>query len=409
MDATADSYPDHDEYFLKEMQKMAEEDMDSALERDLQEKRVSDAGSDFEDITRPLDLNEDEIFYKNYYKAGKDPLTLKKFLQSVDLDDAVSRHLIIPELLPDIISYEMDDSEYFKEGVSRNVILTRHNRYTPPFLHRHDFYEIIYVYHGHCVQNIGLDRKQFLEGDLIFIAPGIYHTMEVFDDESIVLNILLRKGTFYQMFRPLMGGHNLISEFFSGGMYHSEKIRYLVFHKAQKNLAETRRRIDYLWQEQMHNDMFSDQILVGILIFLISMIMRNDQDVMESSLTETYSNRREDFQVLRYIEDHLSEVTLNDIADHFGFSVSHCSRLIKASTGQSFNDWKRALRIRRAEQLLMGTKTPVSEIGAELGFENPESFIRAFKKELHITPAKYRKQAARDGSSVSVPPSNEQR
>ena len=80
MNATTDSYPDHEEYSLKEMQKMAEEDMDSALERDLQEKRVSDAKSDFEDITRPLDLNEDEIFYKNYYKAGKDPLTLKKFL-----------------------------------------------------------------------------------------------------------------------------------------------------------------------------------------------------------------------------------------------------------------------------------------------------------------------------------------
>lgn len=158
------------------------------------------------------------------------------------------------------------------------------------------------------------------------------------------------------------------------------------------DIIDARRRIDYLWREQMHNDMFSDQILVGLLIFLISMIMRNDQDVMESSLSETHSDRREDFQVLRYIEDHLSEVTLNDIADHFGFSVSHCSRLIKASTGQSFNDWKRALRIRRAEQLLMGTKTPVSEI--KLGFENPESFIRAFKKELHITPAKYRKQTA---------------
>ena len=393
MNAASESFHgfhDQEEFFLKEMQKMAAEDMYSSLERNLKEKKTSDTKGNFEDITRPLDLNEDEIFYKNYFKAGKDPLTLKKFLQSVDLDDAVSRHLIIPELLPEIISYEMYDSEYFKEGVNRNVILTRHNRYTPPFLHRHDFYEIIYVYHGRCVQNIGLDRKQFLEGDLIFIAPGIYHTMEVFDDESIVLNILLRKGTFYQMFRPLMGGHNLISEFFSGGMYHSEKIRYLVFHKAQKNLAETRHRINYLWQEQIHNDMFSDQILVGMLIFLISMIMRNDQDVMESSLSETHSDRREDFQVLRYIEDHLSEVTLNDIADHFGFSVSHCSRLIKASTGQSFNDWKRALRIRRAEQLLLGTKTPVSEISAELGFENPESFIRAFKKELHITPAKYR-------------------
>lgn len=53
------------------------------------------------------------------------------------------------------------------------------------------------------------------------------------------------------------------------------------------------------------------------------------------------------------------------------------------------------MRVRRAEQLLIGSKKSVAEIGAELGFENPESFIRSFKKELHITPAKYRKQAVK--------------
>ena len=36
-------------------------------------------------------------------------------------------------------------------------------------------------------------EKDFTEGDLIFIALGVYHTMEVFDDNSIVFNILLRK------------------------------------------------------------------------------------------------------------------------------------------------------------------------------------------------------------------------
>ena len=382
---------------LMEARRQAERDMDDSSVRTLQDKSIVNKDLFMEDLDHPLPLNEDEIFYKNYYLAGRnpDPSVLKEFLQAVDLEDATKRHLIIHELLPEIISYEMYDSEYFKEGIDKNVMLIRHNRYTPAFLHRHDFFEIIYVYKGHCVQNIGLDRKQFTEGDLIFIAPGIYHTMEVFDDTSIILNILLRKGTFYQMFRPLMGGHNLISEFFSRGMYHSEKIRYLVFHKGLKNPAETRRRINYLWLEQLHEDMFSDQILVGVLIFFISTVMRNDQDIMESSLSDSGSESKEDFQILRYMQDHLADVTLNDIADHFGFSVSHCSRLIKSSTGQSFNDWKRSLRIRKAEQLLIGSKKSVAEIGAELGFENPESFIRSFKKELHITPAKYRKQAVK--------------
>ncbi len=67
---------------------------------------------------------------------------------------------------------------------------------------------------GICVQNIGLKRLNFLQGDFIFIAPGGFHNIEVFDDETAVFNILLRKATFYQMFAPLMKQHDIVSEFF---------------------------------------------------------------------------------------------------------------------------------------------------------------------------------------------------
>lgn len=340
------------------------------------------------------EFNEDELFYRDYYEAGKNSENLRKFLGAVDLKDAIRRHLVIPELLPEIISYEMDDSEYFEDGSNKNVIISKHNRYTPAFLHRHDFFEIVFVYSGQCEQTIGLDRKKFSAGDLIFVAPGVYHTMEVFDDESIILNILLRKGTFYQVFGSLMHGHSLIGEFFSGGLYKSEQIRYLVFHKGTRELRSAQGRALVLYLEQMNRDPFSDQMMIGLVITFIAKTMRDDMDVMESSYSDNKSAGKDDLRIMRYIQNHLADVTLADTADHFGFSVSYCSRLIKSATGQNFNDWKRTLRVRKAEEILKGTRMPIAEIGAELGFENPESFIRAFKKECGMTPAKYRKQMA---------------
>ena len=338
-----------------------------------------------------IEFNADEEFYKEYYIAGKDPRTLKEFLSGVDLDDAVRRHLVIPELLPDIISYEMNDDEYFHDGDGINVIISKHNRYTPAFMHRHSFFEIIFVFMGQCTQTIGIERKQFREGDIIFIAPKVYHTMEVFDDDTVVLNILLRKSTFYQMFASLMKGNDIISKFFSEGLYDTQQIKYLVFHEGEKDLIAVQQIMMQMYKEQLYHDQFSDQILIGMITVYIGMMMRNDQNLMESSFNTNEQNKQLDFQVMSYIQKHLADVTLNDIADHFGFSVSYCSKLIKANTGQGFNEWKRALRIREAEQLLTGTKKPVTEISSLLGYENVETFIRAFKKELHITPASYRK------------------
>ena len=69
----------------------------------------------------------------------------------------------------------------------------------------------------------------------------------------------------------------------------------------------------------------------------------------------------------------------------------------------SFNDWKRTLRIRRAENMLINTSKTVNEISLSLGYENTETFIRLFRKELHVTPGEYRRIISRhvDKNGVS--------
>lgn len=335
-------------------------------------------------------FNEDEKFYKRYYEANFSTASLKKFLATIDIDDAIKRHLVIPDLLPEIISYDMHDNEYFSDD-SRNVFIIKHNRYTPAFLHKHDFFEIIFVFSGHCSQSIDLEKKYFKEGDLIFIAPGVYHTMEVFDDESIILNVLLRKKTFYQMFIPIMKGHDLLSQFFSEGLYNSQQIKYVIFHLGQ-NLISYQQEMLKLYKEQLYHDEFSDQILIGMLTVLMARTMREDKDTMESSYKKNDFQNRPDFKVMSYIQEHYSTVTLNEIATHFGFSTAYCSRLIKSSTGVNFNKWKNIIRFRQAQQMLIHTRLSVEEISTAIGYENVETFIRMFKKEINTTPAKYRKQ-----------------
>lgn len=338
-------------------------------------------------------LNEDEQFYKEYFLASKSPARQKQFLAALDRKEVIRRHLVVPEVLPNIISYNMDDGEYFEKEDHRSVYISRHNRYTPAFLHKHAFFEIVVVLSGHCSQTISLKSLHFQAGDVIFIAPGTFHTMEVFDDESLVFNILLRRSTFYQMFTPLTLGDNILSEFFSEGLYQTNQIEYLVFHTGENSFGA--QQLLEMYGEQLERDEYTDQILVGMLTAANARMMRCFKNEMEGSYSRPQTNQPEDFMVMNYIQEHLEDVTLANVAKHFGFSVSHCSRLIKTSTGQGFNDWKRILRLRRAEHLLLNSNQTVAEISSSLGYTNPETFIRAFKKELHLTPAQYRKEMER--------------
>ena len=215
--------------------------------------------------------------------------------------------------------------------------------------------------------------------------------MEVFDDSSIILNILIRKGTFHQMFLPLAKGRDIQSRFFREGLYNSHKIEYLAYHT-----GDTRKEfMKQLYAEHLTNDDYSDQIQIGMLITMTAEVMRSFQDSMTCSFSEEDIHNDEGFAVLGYMQEHNGMLTLSEIGRHFGFSESRCSRLIQKTTGMSFNDWKRILRVRRAENMLQNTNMTVNEISLALGYENTETFIRLFRKVLHITPGKYREAMER--------------
>lgn len=123
-------------------------------------------------------------------------------------------------------------------------------------------------------------------------------------------------------------------------------------------------------------------------------LMRNYSVALETSVSH-HTAMPDNFLIMNYMQENLKDITLTDVAEHFNFSVSYCSRLIKSSTGVSFNEWKRTLRLRRAEHLLLSSNYTVAQISDSVGYANPESFIRIFKKEFHLSPSEYRKNKNR--------------
>lgn len=337
-------------------------------------------------------MKDDELFYKKYYEAGRTPLELRRFLSELDAEEVKRRRLIVPELSPELVPHIMDDQEYFDKNSQQSVLFSRHNRYTPAFLHKHEFFEVVYVLSGRCVQAVGLDTHQFHEGDVIFISPDTFHTMEVFDDSSMILNILLRRSTFHDMFAPLTFGNDLLSEFFSSGLYASGQFQYMAFHSGDDPVLKE--EMLKMCEEWMNHDRYTDQFLVGILTMVFAYLMRHYSDTLETSVSYCAAVP-DDFLIMNFMQENLKDVSLAAVAEHFNFSVSYCSRLIKASTGVSFHDWKRTLRLRKAAHLLLSTNYTVAQISDSVGYANPESFIRTFKKEYHLSPSEYRKSKNR--------------
>ena len=101
-------------------------------------------------------------------------------------------------------------------------------------------------------------------------------------------------------------------------------------------------------------------------------------------------------RIKRYIERNwLKKVSLEDAAETVGLSPKYLSRVFKEITGTGFMDYKLSVKIKRAKELLNTTGRTISEISDKLGFMNPESFMRIFKKVTKVTPSQFRKKKKR--------------
>jgi two-component system response regulator YesN len=93
-----------------------------------------------------------------------------------------------------------------------------------------------------------------------------------------------------------------------------------------------------------------------------------------------------------YIETHFREdVNLNSVAEKVYLNQFYFSNLFKSETGKNFTDFLVGTRINEAKKLLKRPDLKVYEIGQMVGYEEPVSFNRAFKRVVGISPAEYRK------------------
>ena len=96
---------------------------------------------------------------------------------------------------------------------------------------------------------------------------------------------------------------------------------------------------------------------------------------------------------IAYLQAHLAEkISLLDVAQACGMSVSSLESKFKALTGTSAYGYLISLRMTHAMRLLSETAYSVTEIASRCGYDNLFYFCNAFKKHIGITPGEYRKQ-----------------
>ncbi len=108
--------------------------------------------------------------------------------------------------------------------------------------------------------------------------------------------------------------------------------------------------------------------------------------------TSTQAVYRENLnRAIIFIEENLDKkILLKEIAHEALLSEFHFHRIFKSLTGETVKDFLSRLKIERAAIRIKHTQDDIGQIALENGYENHETFTRAFKRYFQQTPQAYR-------------------
>jgi len=96
--------------------------------------------------------------------------------------------------------------------------------------------------------------------------------------------------------------------------------------------------------------------------------------------------------VIVYIENRIkTDVQYIELEKVTGFSLAHIRDIFIQKIGKSLSRYILERKIHNAAFDISHTKNSLLAIAEKYGFKNPDTFTRAFKRVIGITPSKFRK------------------
>lgn len=114
----------------------------------------------------------------------------------------------------------------------------------------------------------------------------------------------------------------------------------------------------------------------------------NDSPVAEKT---TSPSKKLVSEITDFVNEHFDEIKgVEDTAEKFYVNKCYLCRIFKKVTGIPFVTYLNNVRLNRAAELLVSSRTDISEIATACGFNSSSYFCNIFKAEFGISPRAYR-------------------
>lgn len=255
----------------------------------------------------------------------------------------------------------------------------------PRGIHKHSFFELVYIVSGTGRQYINQAVLSYHEGDLFLLAPDDTHYFEM---ETATQLFFIRFNDNY--IKSESRQHELLQRL--------EMILKNVSHdpgsilKNEPDHVVVKTIVEALIREHLQHDLYHKDLIAQYVNTLLVIVARNISLNMPGSITENSEQKAVD--ILQYIQANICEpgkLRVEHLSSHFGISETYFGHYFKKHSSESLQQYIMNYKMKLVENRLLYSNMRIAEIADEFGFTDKSHLSRIFKKYRGLNPTDYRK------------------
>ncbi|MBS6762207.1 MAG: helix-turn-helix domain-containing protein [Clostridium sp.] len=256
-------------------------------------------------------------------------------------------------------------------------------------LHRHDYFEMIYVYKGTRTTQIENQTIHLTEHDICIFDTQCAHLDIRSKSEGIAFYCCITSKMLDSYFLNHLTNKSIRNFFLIKGTAKSD-VSYLKLHAVPEPAKDIEENLAFIFREMESTKPGYERIAQIHTLRILNAFERSDTTDIYTFSKRLQGNKL--FQaVARYIDSHIADISLEKLCDHFHYQADYYGRLIKKNTGLNYAQYVHALKMEKAKNLLVNTDMSVSEILIYLGYQYHSYFYKSFQLETGMSPSEYRK------------------
>lgn len=254
-----------------------------------------------------------------------------------------------------------------KQMIPNHFLAASRKRFTGDCApHGHEFFEIEYILSGTGTYLIDGVAHAVAPNTLVLLTPASIHAVQGTDMELFNVMFEAEAGDPHARHTLLLG-----SAVFLPQLEHGD-----VFATLLSELVDM----------QEHDPHYASLLLRCIL-----------QKLSHAANTPPKTLHAYTQRAILFVMNNFQKgITLEETAHHLGLSKAYFSDLFRRQTGKHFKTYLDDIRFSYAENLLLLTDLPVSEIYHRAGFADYANFSRRFKERHSLTPTAYRNKSGKN-------------